>query len=67
MIVQWDAEGNMSSQSIHQFGSATLDETSPHYNDQSPIFARRDLKPVWMDESEIRENLERAYRPGTDN
>ncbi len=64
MIVQWDAEGNMSSQSIHQFGSATLDESSPHYNDQSPIFAQRQLKPVWMDETDIRANLERAYRPG---
>ena len=64
MIVQWDADGNLTSQSIHQFGSATLDEASPHYNDQSPIFARRELKPMWMDEDEIQANLERAYRPG---
>ncbi|MFK7803706.1 MAG: acylase [Anaerolineae bacterium] len=64
MIVQWDADGKMTSHSIHQFGSATLDEDSPHYADQSPLFARRELKPVWMDEAAIRANLERAYRPG---
>jgi len=34
------------------------------YADQSPLFARRQLKPVWFDEAEIRANLEREYRPG---
>ena len=63
MIVQWDAEGNVSSQSVHQFGSATLDETSPHYNDQSELFVKRQLKPMWLDEADIRANLTRAYRP----
>jgi len=64
LLVSWDANGQVSSQSIHQFGSATLDETSPHYADQAPLFVRRELKPVWMDEATIRANLERAYRPG---
>ncbi len=64
LLVSWDAEGNVRSESIHQYGSATLDESSPHYNDQSPLFARRELKPVWLDEADIRANLQRAYRPG---
>lgn len=64
MLVTWDADGNVSSRSIHQYGSATLDETSPHYADQSPLFVRRELKPVWLDEAEIRAHLEREYRPG---
>jgi len=64
MLVWWDAEGQVRSYSIHQYGSATLDETSPHYADQAPLFARHETKPVWLDEAEIRANLERAYCPG---
>lgn len=63
MLVYWAPDGSVSSQSIHQFGSATLDETSPHYADQAALFAARELKPVWLDEAEIRANLSRAYRP----
>ena len=54
----------MRSRSIHQFGSATLDERSKHYADQAPLFAEQRLKPVWLDEAEIRAHLEREYRPG---
>jgi acyl-homoserine-lactone acylase len=64
LLVRWDADGQVHSFSIHQFGSATLDENSPHYADQSPLFAKRQLKPVWFDEADIRANLEREYRPG---
>lgn len=64
MLVTWDREGQVRSQSIHQYGSATLDETSPHYADQAPLFVNRELKPVWLDEAEIRAHLEREYRPG---
>lgn len=64
MLVTWDAAGNVSSRSIHQFGSATQDKNSPHYADQAPLLAKRQLKPVWMDEADIRANLKREYRPG---
>jgi penicillin amidase/acyl-homoserine-lactone acylase len=64
MLIRWDAEGEVSSYSVHQYGSATLDESSPHYADQAPLFARQDLKPVWIDEADILANLEREYRPG---
>ncbi len=63
MLVRWDAAGNLHSESVHQFGSATLDPTSPHYADQVPIFVNRQLRPVWFTEADIRANLERAYRP----
>lgn len=63
-IVDWDAAGHMTAQGIHQFGSATLDAASPHYADQSPLFLREELKPIWMDEAELRKHLEREYRPG---
>ncbi len=41
-----------------------MDESSPHYSDQSPLFVERKLKPVWIDEADIRANLESEYRPG---
>ena len=64
LIADWDEEGRVSSRSIHQFGSATMDESSPHYDDQAPLFARCELKPVWLAEADIRAHLEREYRPG---
>ncbi len=64
LMVEWDPEGKVRSESIHQFGSATLDEASPHYADQMPLFAKEQFKPVWLDEADIRANLEREYRPG---
>ncbi|HOX40043.1 MAG TPA: acylase [Candidatus Brocadiia bacterium] len=64
LLVEWDKEGKVHSESIHQYGSATLDEKSPHYADQVPLFASGKLKPVWLDESDIRANLEKEYRPG---
>ena len=64
LLVEWDRQGRLRSRSIHNYGSATLDARSPHYADQAPLFARQELKPVWMDEADIRAHLEREYRPG---
>lgn len=64
LMVAWDKDGNVSSESIHQFGSATLDAQSPHFDDQAPLFARQELKPVLLDEAAIRAHLKREYRPG---
>jgi penicillin amidase/acyl-homoserine-lactone acylase len=64
LVADWDRDGRVRSWSVHQYGSATLDAGSPHYADQSRLFAERRLKPVWLDEADIRANLEREYRPG---
>jgi acyl-homoserine-lactone acylase len=64
MFVTWDRNGKLSSQSIHQFGSATLDASSPHYADQTPLFVRMQLKPVWFTEDQLKGHIERDYRPG---
>jgi acyl-homoserine-lactone acylase len=64
LIAVWDKEGKVHSRSIHQFGAASTRPDSPHYADQAPLFAARKMKPVWLDETEIRAHLEREYRPG---
>jgi penicillin amidase/acyl-homoserine-lactone acylase len=62
--VEWDPEGRVHSRSIHQFGSATRDRHSRHYADQAPLFARGELKPVRLDEADLRARAVREYRPG---
>jgi penicillin amidase/acyl-homoserine-lactone acylase len=66
MLITWLPDGSVQSQSIHQYGSATLEADSAHFADQAPLFVQRQLKPVWFDEADIRANLERAYQPGTE-
>jgi acyl-homoserine-lactone acylase len=63
-IVEWDKNGNVFAQSIHQFGTATQDSTSFHYDYQAKLFAKHKMKPVWMNLEDIKLNLEKAYHPG---
>ena len=63
-IVEWSPEGKVSSQSIHQYGSATSDSNSVHYNDQAPLFSINKMKPVWMNIKDIKLNLLKSYSPG---
>lgn len=63
-MVEWDTEGKVHSESIHQFGAASTDPESPHYDDQAPLFAREEMRPTLLDEADIRANLAREYRPG---
>ncbi len=65
MLVAWRPDGSVESYSVHQFGSATIREESPHYDDQSEMFAAMQLKPVWFDLEEIMANLEAEYTPWT--
>jgi penicillin amidase/acyl-homoserine-lactone acylase len=64
MFVTWDKNGKLSSQSIHQFGSATLDKTSKHYADQSPLFVAMKTKPVLFTMDELKGHIEADYQPG---
>jgi acyl-homoserine-lactone acylase len=45
------------------FGQST-DPDSPHYRDQSELYGRGELKPVWTSLEEVRANAVRSYRPG---
>ena len=64
MFVEWDEGGALNSQSIHQFGSATLDEASPHFADQAPLFADMEMKPVLFEEEALEPHIAARYRPG---
>jgi penicillin amidase/acyl-homoserine-lactone acylase len=64
MFVSWDAEGRQTVETVHQFGSATLDARSPHFADQVPLFLAEETKTIAMDEAALRAQLERDYRPG---
>ena len=63
MLVEWGKDGQVSSQSIHQYGSNTQHESSTHYSDQARLFVNRNMKPVWMTLQVIKENVERVYSP----
>lgn len=64
MFVEWDTHGAVSSRAIHNFGSATLDEKSPHYADQAPLFVEHRDKPVRLDLQALLPHASRDYRPG---
>ncbi|HEY6305956.1 MAG TPA: acylase [Candidatus Angelobacter sp.] len=64
MFVTWDKAGTLTSESIHQFGSATLDQNSPHYADQSPLFVAMKTKHVLFTREQLGGHIEADYRPG---
>jgi penicillin amidase/acyl-homoserine-lactone acylase len=65
MFVEWDRTGKLTSESVHPFGSATLDTSSPHYADQSPLFVGMRTKPVRFTREELEGHVEESYRPGS--
>ena len=44
LYADWSAPRELKIKTIHQFGAATLDETSPHYADQAALFAAEQWK-----------------------
>ena len=64
MFVTWDKAGKLSSESIHQFGSATTDGQSRHYADQSSLFVAMKTKPVLFWQAQLAGHVEADYRPG---
>tara|TARA_Y100001934_G_scaffold139807_1_gene168652 strand:+ start:3615 stop:5696 length:2082 start_codon:yes stop_codon:yes gene_type:complete len=62
-MVEWDKNGNLSAESIHQFGSATLDEESVHYSDQAYLFSDMKMKPSFIELDSIKKYLKISYKP----
>jgi len=64
LYADWSGARDVEIKTIHQFGSATLDETSPHYADQAPVFAAEEWKSPPMDLQSLLEQATRDYRVG---
>lgn len=65
-LVEWDAGGAQTAQVISPYGSATLDETSPHFADQAPLFAGEQWRDARLERADIEASATRRYRPGKD-
>ena len=65
IIADWGPDGSETVDSIHNYGSATLDETSPHYNDQVELFAAGGYKRIAMTLDDVLAGeVEADYAPG---
>ncbi len=64
--ITFDAAGNVSSRAVHPFGSATLDEDSPHHADQAPLFAAEQLREVPFTDEELAAAAVVTYQAGED-
>jgi len=53
----------LKSESIRQFGSATLNAASPDYADQIPLFVAMKTKSVLFTEAELAGHIKRDDRP----
>lgn len=64
MFADWAPDGSLEVESVHQFGAATQDESSPHYDDQAKLFAKDEYKPMPMTLEAVLPKATRDYRPG---
>ena len=62
-MVEWDQNGKLSAESIHQYGSATQDTSSVHYSDQALLFSKKQMKPSWIELDSIKKYLKISYTP----
>ena len=61
-IADWAPDGSYTIDTIHQYGSATLDAASPHYADQAPLFAEKKWKQPPMKLDALLKEATRDYR-----
>jgi len=63
IIADWMPDGTVTIDSIHNYGSATLDESSKHYSDQTQLFAAGDYKRIAMTLEDVLLEATADYRP----
>lgn len=63
MLMRWDKDGKVQSESIQPYGSATNRPKSPHYTDQMKLFVAGGYKPVHFEWADAVKNAKRRYRP----
>lgn len=64
MVADWGPDGALRAESILQYGSATVDETSPHYADQVEMFSKGEYKTLHMTLEQVLAVATEDYRPG---
>jgi acyl-homoserine-lactone acylase len=64
LYADWAPDGAGEIQTIHQFGAATLDQTSPHYADQVEMFVHEQWKKPPMTLEAVLAEASADYRPG---
>jgi acyl-homoserine-lactone acylase len=64
LYADWAPDGMGEIQTIHQFGAATLDQTSPHYADQVEMFVHEQWKKPPMTLEAVLAEASADYRPG---
>lgn len=64
LIADWAPDGTYTLDTIHQYGSATLDPASPYYADQAPLFAEEKFKRPPMELDALLKQATRDYRVG---
>ena len=62
IFVHWNDDKDMISESIHQFGSATMNSYSKHYDDQMSLFANEQLKNTYYSAHDLKNNLESTLK-----
>ena len=58
IYVEWDKDGRLKSESIHQYGSATQDSNSPHYDDQMNLYSSEKFKETFFKTFNQSNNME---------
>jgi acyl-homoserine-lactone acylase len=64
LMVSWDKDGNVYSEAVTQYGSNPSNPSSPHYNDQTPLFVQRKLRKVHFFRDDVLAHAEEKYIPG---
>ena len=53
LLARWNKNGKVFSESIHQYGSATQNTNSKHYQDQCILFAKEEFKEISIYKDEV--------------
>ena len=64
MVADWAPDGTLRAESILQYGSATVDEASPHFDDQVEMFSKGEFRTLAMTLEEVLPTAREDYRPG---
>jgi len=59
--VSWNENGDQDSKSIHQYGSATQDMSSKHYDDQVQLYVDEKYKSTFFEKKDLAINTSKVY------